>query len=339
MKEFLHKKDIHPSFQTYGIDALGAMAYGLFATLLVGTILNTIGSQLHIPFLTDFIWPMAQQATGPAIAISIAYALNASPLVLFASAVVGAGSYDIGGPVAVYIAAIVAAECGKLISKETRVDILLTPAVTVVTGMAIAHFIGPSIQWFMESIGSVIMVATEQQPFIMGILVSTLVGIALTLPISSAAICMMLSLAGLAGGAATVGCSAQMIGFAVISFHDNGFDGLFAQGLGTSMLQMPNIVKNPRIWIPPTLAGAVVSPLSTVVFQLENTPLGSGMGTSGLVGQIATIQAMAESIPFSKLLAIILFVHILLPGLFSYLFYRLLKRIGWIHDGDMILEI
>lgn len=339
MKEFLRKKHVNPGFKTYGIDALGAMAYGLFATLLIGTILNTIGTQLNIPFLTEFIWPMAQQATGPAIAISIAYALDAPPLVLFASAVVGAGSYDIGGPVAVYIAAIVAAECGKLISKETRVDILITPAVTVLTGMIVAKLVGPSIQWFMESVGSMVMAATEQQPLLMGILVSTIVGIALTLPISSAAICMMLSLSGLAGGAATMGCSAQMIGFAVISFKDNGFDGFFAQGLGTSMLQMPNIVKNPRIWIPPTLAGAILSPLSTMVFRLENTPLGSGMGTSGLVGQIGTIQAMAGTMPFGKLIVVILALHVVLPGALSYAIYRLMKSKGWIHDGDMTLGI
>ena len=339
MKEFLRKKQVNPGFKTYGIDALGAMAYGLFATLLIGTILNTIGTQLNIPFLTEFIWPMAQQATGPAIAISIAYALDAPPLVLFASAVVGAGSYDIGGPVAVYIAAIVAAECGKLISKETRVDILITPAVTVLTGMVVAKLVGPSIQWFMESVGRMVMVATEQQPLVMGILVSTIVGIALTLPISSAAICMMLSLSGLAGGAATMGCSAQMIGFAVISFKDNGFDGFFAQGLGTSMLQMPNIVKNPRIWIPPTLAGAILSPLSTMVFRLENTPLGSGMGTSGLVGQIGTIQAMAGTMPFGKLIIVILALHVVLPGALSYAIYRLMKSKGWIHDGDMTLGI
>ena len=183
------------------------------------------------------------------------------------------------------------------------------------------------------------MAATEQQPLIMGILVSTIVGIALTLPISSAAICMMLSLSGLAGGAATMGCSAQMIGFAVISFKDNGFDGFFAQGLGTSMLQMPNIVKNPRIWIPPTLAGAILSPLSTMVFRLENTPLGSGMGTSGLVGQIGTIQTMAGAMPFAKLIIVILVLHVVLPGALSYLIYRFMKSKNWIHDGDMTLEI
>lgn len=339
MKEFLHKKNVHPNLKTYGIDALGAMAYGLFATLLIGTILNTIGSQLNIPFLTDTLWPMAQAATGPAIAMSIAFALDAPPLVLFASSVVGAASYDIGGPVAVYIAAIVAAEAGKLISKETRADILVTPAVTVLTGTLIAVLVGPSIQWLMESVGKLIMAATEQQPFVMGILVATIVGIALTLPISSAAICMMLSLAGLAGGAATIGCSAQMIGFAVISFKDNGFDGFFAQGLGTSMLQMPNIVKNPRIWIPPTVAGAVIAPLSTVVFKLKNTPLGSGMGTSGLVGQIGTIQAMEGSMPFSKLILVILALHVILPGLISYIIYRAMKKRGWIADGDMRLDI
>ena len=339
MNDFLERKKVHPNLRTYGIDALGAMAYGLFATLLIGTILNTIGTRLGIPFLTDFLWPVAQQATGPAIAISIAYALDAPPLVLFASAVVGAGSYEIGGPVAVYLAAIVCAECGKLISKETKVDILLTPAVTVLTGLLMAKAVGPSIQWFMETVGELIMAATAQQPLLMGILVSTIVGIALTLPISRAAICIMLSLAGLAGGAATVGCSAQMIGFAVISFRDNGFDGFFAQGLGTSMLQMPNIVKNPRIWIPPTLAGALTSPLSTVVFRLENTPLGSGMGTSGLVGQIATFQAMEGRMETLPLLAAVVLVHILLPAVLSYLFYRLLYKKGWIQDGDMKLEI
>ncbi|MDY3118233.1 MAG: PTS sugar transporter subunit IIC [Peptoniphilus sp.] len=339
MKEFFQRKNVHPNLKTYGIDAMGAMAYGLFATLLIGTILNTVGTQLGIAFLTDTVWPMAQAATGPAIAMSIAFALDAPPLTLFASSVVGAAGYDIGGPVAVYIAAIVAAEAGKLVSKETRIDILVTPAVTVITGTLIAALVGPSIQWLMESVGKLIMAATEQEPFVMGIFVATIVGIALTLPISSAAICMMLSLAGLAGGAATVGCSAQMIGFAVISFKDNGFDGLFAQGLGTSMLQMPNIVKNPRIWIPPTVAGAVIAPLSTVVFKLENTPLGSGMGTSGLVGQIGTIQAMEGAMPFGELLVVILLLHVILPGLISFLVYRLMRKRGWIADGDMCLSI
>ena len=339
MREFLHKKNVHPNLKTYGIDALGAMAYGLFATLLIGTILNTIGTQLHIPFLTDTLWPMAQAATGPAIAMSIAFALDAPPLVLFASSVVGAASYKIGGPVAVYIAAIIAAELGKLVSKKTPVDILVTPLVTILSGSLLAYVLAPPIGSAAAAVGQLIMWATDLQPFLMGILVATIVGIALTLPISSAAICMMLSLAGLAGGAATIGCSAQMIGFAVISFKDNGFDGFFAQGLGTSMLQMPNIVKNPRIWIPPTVAGAVIAPLSTVVFKLKNTPLGSGMGTSGLVGQIGTIQAMEGAMPFSKLILVILALHVILPGLISYIVYRAMKKRGWIADGDMRLDI
>ena len=355
-RAFLRRKNIVFSAKRYGVDALGAMAQGLFCTLLVGTILNTLGTQFHIGFLSATvvtvgtgeaataytIGGLASAMVGPAMAVAIGSALQAPALVLFSLVPVGYATNILGGaggPLAVLVIAIVAAECGKLISKETRVDILLTPAVTVLTGMLVAKLVGPSIQWFMESVGSLVMAATEQQPLLMGILVSTIVGIALTLPISSAAICMMLSLSGLAGGAATMGCSAQMIGFAVISFRDNGFDGFFAQGLGTSMLQMPNIVKNPRIWIPPTLAGAILSPLSTIVFRLENSPLGSGMGTSGLVGQIGTIQTMAGTMPFGKLLIVIVALHVVLPGALSYGIYRLMRSKGWIHDGDMTLEI
>lgn len=337
MKNFLLKKNIHLSAKTYFIDALGAMAYGLFASLLVGTILNTIGQQLNIPYLTEVVWPIAQQATGAAIAVSIAYALKAPDLVLFSSAVVGVGGYELGGPIGVYIATIFAVEFGKIISKETKIDIVLTPVVTVLVGMTISTFIGPYIQWLMTSIGQLIMVSTKQQPLIMGALVSAIVGIALTLPISSAAICMMLSLGGIAGGAATVGCCAQMVGFAVISFRDNGLQGLVAQGLGTSMLQMPNIVKNPKIWIPPTLASIILGPLATVVFKMENTPLGSGMGTSGLVGQIGTFNAMVGKVPSNQIFLQILLLQIILPAILSYLIYLIMRKKGWIKDGDMKL--
>lgn len=337
MKEFFQKKNVEISLKTYLIDALGAMAYGLFASLLVGSILNTIGQQFHITYLTDVVWPIAQEATGPAIAVSIAYALRAPNLVLFSSAVVGVGGYQLGGPVGVYIATIFAVEFGKLISKETRIDIILTPVVTVLVGLTVSTFIGPYIQAFMTSLGQVVMLATKQQPLIMGALVATIIGLALTLPISSAAICMMLSLGGLAGGAATVGCCAQMVGFAVISFKDNGLQGLFAQGIGTSMLQMPNIIKNPKIWIPPTLTSFLLGPISTVVFKMENTPLGSGMGTSGLVGQIGTFNAMVGKVPNHQIFLQIFLLQIFLPALISYAIYYLMYKKGYIKEGDMKL--
>lgn len=338
MKKFLVRKNINISLKAYFVDALGAMAYGLFASLLVGTILNTIGTEFNIAFLSETIWPLAQKATGPAIAVSIAYALKAPQLVLFSSAVVGVGGYELGGPIGVFIASIFAVEFGKLVSKETKIDIVITPIVTVLIGMIIATFIGPYIQYFMEGLGRLIIISTNQQPFVMGILVATLVGIALTLPISSAAICMMLSLSGLAGGAATVGCSAQMIGFAVISFRDNGLDGLIAQGLGTSMLQMPNIIKNSKIWIPPILTSAILGPVSTLIFKMENTPLGSGMGTSGLVGQIGTYNSMKGIYSSSNLMLIIILLHFILPALLSYIFYYFMRKKGLIKDGDMALK-
>lgn len=338
MKNFLERKRVYLDWRIYFIKALGAMAYGLFASLLVGTILNTLGQQFHIPYFSEVIWPVANKATGAAIAVSIAYALTAPDLVLFSSAVVGIGAYELGGPVGVFIATLFGVEFGKLISKETKIDIVLTPVITIVTGMTVATFIGPGIQLFMNRLGELIMLGTNQQPFIMGICVSVLVGIALTLPISSAALCMMLSLSGLAGGAATVGCCAQMIGFAVISYRDNGLEGLIAQGLGTSMLQMPNIIKNYRIWIPPTLSAAILGPISTMVFQMENTPLGSGMGTSGLVGQIGTIQAMTDKLPFAQVIGYIILLHFFLPAVLSFVFYELMRKQNLIQDGDMKLQ-
>ncbi|MDO5028208.1 MAG: PTS sugar transporter subunit IIC [Bacillota bacterium] len=336
MKEFLQKKNINLSPGTYFIKALGAMAYGLFASLLVGTILNTIGKEFGFSFLTDVVWPIAQKATGPAIAVSIAYALKAPDLVLFASTLVGVGANELGGPVGVYIATIFGVEFGKLVSKETKLDIILTPVVTVLVGLGVSGLVGQPIQNFMNLVGSLIMVATTKEPLIMGALVSLIVGLALTLPISSAAICMMLGLSGLAGGAATVGCCCQMVGFAVISFRDNGIQGFFAQALGTSMLQMPNIVKNPKIWLPATLASIILGPLATMVFKMENTPLGSGMGTSGLVGQIASFEAMGGF--SSQVLISILVLHIILPGLVSFLIYSLMRKQGLIKDGDMKLN-
>lgn len=270
--------------------------------------------------------------------MSIATALKAPDLVLFSSTLVGVGAYELGGPVGVYVATIFAVEFGKIVSKETKIDILLTPITTVLVGLLISDLIGEPIQGFMNWVGSLIMISTTQQPIIMGALVSTIVGVALTLPISSAALCMMLSLQGLAGGAATIGCCCQMIGFAVISFRDNKLDGLVSQGLGTSMLQIPNIIKNPKIWIPPTLSSFLLGPLATVVFKMENTPLGSGMETSGLVGQISTLEAMAGTIPFSQILFRILLLHIFLPGVVTYIIYIIMRKQGHIKDGDMKLS-
>lgn len=337
MRGFLERKNVNPSLKTYFIDALGAMAFGLFASLLVGTILNSIGGQFNISFLTDVVWPIAQKAAGPAIAVSIAKALHAPDLVLFSSTLIGVGGYELGGPVGVYVATILGVEFGKLISKETKIDILLTPIVTVLVGLFVADFIGAPIQSFMNWVGNLIMISTNQQPFIMGALVSVIVGVALTLPISSAAICMMLSLSGLAGGAATVGCCCQMVGFAVISFRDNGIEGLVSQGLGTSMLQMPNIIRNPKIWIPPTLSSLILGPIGTVFFNMENTPLGSGMGTSGLVGQISTIEAMSSSLSLGEILFRIGLLHIVLPAVVSFVIYEIMRKQGLIKNGDMKL--
>lgn len=335
MKKYLEEQNISLSAKVYFIDALGAMAFGLFASLLVGTILNSIGKTFEIGFLTERIWPLVGQATGAAIAVSIAYALKAPNLVLFASTIVGIGAYELGGPVGVYVATIFGTEFGKLVSKRTKLDIIITPAVTILVGIFIGDLIGPGVAAFMTGLGNIIIRATELQPFLMGIVVAVLVGMALTLPISSAAICMMLGLSGLAGGAATIGSSAQMVGFAVISYRDNGLQGLLAQGLGTSMFQVPNIIKNPRIWIPPTLASAIIGPLSTLVFKMENDPLGSGMGTSGLVGQISTLSTMGPSLGAGRVLISILILHIILPAILSYIIYIFMYKKGYIKDGDM----
>lgn len=335
MKKYLDEQGITLSPKVYFIDALGAMAFGLFASLLVGTILNSIGNTFTIPFLSERIWPLVGQATGAAIAVSIAYALKAPNLILFASTIVGLGAYELGGPVGVYIATIFGVEFGKLVSKRTKLDIIITPALTILVGVLVGDLIGPGVAAFMTGLGNIIMRATELQPFLMGIVVAVLVGITLTLPISSAAICMMLSLSGIAGGAATVGCAAQMIGFAVISYKDNGMQGLLAQGLGTSMFQVPNIIKNPWIALPPTLAGAILGPVSTLIFKMENTPLGSGMGTSGLVGQISTLNAMAGARSISVLLIQILFLHFILPALLSYIIYKIMYKRKLIKDNDM----
>lgn len=335
VKEFLKQKNVTPSLKTYFIDAMGAMAFGLFASLLIGTIFATLGEKTGIQIFNT-IAEYAKGSTGAALGVSIAYALKAPQLVLLSAATVGIAGNALGGPVGAFVASIIAVELGKIVSKETRVDILVTPGVTIISGVFMAQFVGPGVSAFMTAFGNLVKTATLMQPFFMGILVSALIGIALTLPISSAAICIMLSLDGLAGGAATAGCCGQMIGFAVLSFRENGVGGLLAQGLGTSMLQMGNIVKNPRIWLPPTLASMITGPLATMVFHMENIPAGAGMGTCGLVGPIGVYTAMGGG---EGMWTGILLVCFVLPAILTLIFGEALRRLGWIKDGDLKLEL
>ena len=363
-RAFLKRKDIVFSAKRYFIDAMGAMAQGLFCTLLVGTILNTIGQQFHIGFLNAIvvtigtgdgavhytIGGLCSAMVGPGMAVAIARALNAPPLVLFSLIPVGfATNYmgGAGGPLAVLFVAIVAAEIGKAVSKETKIDILVTPIVTVLVGVGFASLIAAPVGRAASAVGQAIMWATELQPFFMGIIVSVVIGVALTLPISSAAICAALGLTGLAGGAAVAGCCAQMIGFAVMSFPENRWGGLAAQGLGTSMLQMGNIVRNPRVWIPPTVASAITGPLATCLFRLEmnGAPVSSGMGTCGLVGQIGVYTGWVSDVAAGTKASItamdwigLVLICFVLPGVLSWLFGLLLRRIGWIREGDLKLN-
>ncbi len=359
-KGFLKRKDIEISLKRYGIDALGAMAQGLFCSLLIGTIINTIGTQFNIGFLTQTVATvagvdytvggLATAMSGPAMAVAIAHALKCPPLVLFSMITVGFAANALGGaggPLAVLFIAIIASEFGKAISKETKVDILVTPLVTIGIGIFLSWLLAPWLGKAAMKVGEVIMWATDQQPFIMGILVSVVVGIALTLPISSAAICAALGLTGLAGGAAVAGCSAQMIGFAVISFKENKWGGLVSQGIGTSMLQMGNIVKNPRIWIAPTLASAITGPIATCLFhmQMNGAPVSSGMGTCGLVGQIGVYTGWVNDVAAGTKSAItamdwigLVLISLVLPAVLSLIFDKIFRKIGWVKDGDMKLQ-
>ena len=365
LRTFLQRKDIVFSAKRYFIDAMGAMAQGLFCTLLVGTILNTLGQQFHIGFLNAVvvtlgtgegavhytIGGLCSAMVGPGMAVAIARALNAPPLVLFSLIPVGfATNYmgGAGGPLAVLFVAIVAAELGKAVSKETKIDILVTPIVTVLSGIGFAALIAAPVGKAASAVGQAIMWATELQPFFMGIIVSVVIGVALTLPISSAAICAALGLTGLAGGAAVAGCCAQMVGFAVMSFPENRWGGLAAQGLGTSMLQMGNIVRNPRVWIPPTLASAITGPLATCLFHLEmnGAPVSSGMGTCGLVGQIGVYTGWVYDVAAGVKTAItgmdwlgLVLISFVLPAVLTWLIAIPLRKCGWIKDGDLKLDL
>ncbi|MBR6229701.1 MAG: PTS sugar transporter subunit IIC [Eubacterium sp.] len=360
MKEFLKKKDIEISLKRYGIDALGAMAQGLFCSLLIGTIINTIGTLFNIGFLTatvasvggtDYtVGGLAMAMSGPAMAVAIGYALKCPPLVLFSLVTVGFSSNALGGaggPLAVLFVAIITAEIGKLVSKETKIDILVTPLVTVGVGIGLSALIAPPLGHAAMWVGDLVMWATDLQPFLMGILVSVIVGMALTLPISSAAICAALGLTGLAGGAAVAGCSAQMIGFAVMSFTENRWGGLVSQGVGTSMLQMGNIVKNPRIWIAPILTSAITGPLATCVFglQMNGAPVSSGMGTCGFVGQIGVYSGWVSDVAAGTKSAItamdwvgLILISFVLPAILAPLINMGCKKLGWVKKGDLTLQ-
>ena len=362
LKAFLKRKDIVISGRRYGIDALGAMAQGLFCSLLIGTIVKTLGEQTGLAFLVD-VGNYASAMSGAAMAVAIGWALKAPPMVLFSLATVGYaanalgsvtldGGKGAGGPLAVLFIAIIAAELGKAVSKETKVDILVTPLVTILAGVGLSALIAPAIGTAATAVGNIIMWATDLQPFLMGIVVSVVIGVALTLPISSAAICAAFSLTGLAGGAAVAGCCANMVGFAVLSFQENRWGGLVSQGLGTSMLQMGNIVKNPRIWLPAILTSAITGPVATCVFKLEmnGPPVSAGMGTCGLVGQIgvwtgwiapseqAIANGAAAITPGAFEWIGLILISFVLPAVLCWAFGILFRRIGWIGEGDLKLD-
>lgn len=327
-------------FKRYLVDALSHMAFGLFCSLILGLIIGQIAKIPGLDFLSFISETLSAKSplVGACIGLAIAYGLSCAPLVIISSAVAGALGYQFGGPVGAYLSVVVASEIGMLVSKKTPVDIILTPLVTIVVGGLIAKYCCSPINDFMLYLGSVINEATKLNPFLMGITVSVLVGCALTLPISSVAICVMLGIDGLAAGAATVGCCAQMVGFAVISYKDNGLGGLLSQGLGTSMLQIGNIVRKPWIWLAPTLTAAVLGPVSTMLFKMTNSALGAGMGTSGLVGPLATFAAMNEAGAAPGLLiAKILILHFAAPAVIALAIHLVMKKVGLVKPGDMKL--
>lgn len=323
------------------IEALSYMTLGLFGSLIIGLLLNTIGKQtvwpqVDLSFLAQ-IGDVAMSMTGGAIGAAIAYGLKSKPLVIFSCVIVGTLGYDTfgGGPVGAYIATLVVVEISRFYASKTKIDIIITPLLTLIIGGAVAKFLGSALNEFMTSLGKVINIATGQQPLVMGIIVAVIFGLTLTAPISSAALALMLDLSGLAAGAATIGCSAQMVGFAVNGFKDNRWSGLISVGIGTSMLQVPNIIKNPMILLPPTLASAIVAPLMTLWFPMTNNAAGAGMGTSGLIGQIMTIHTMGSSL---NTWVLILAFHIVVPIIVSYTIYSICVRRNWIKDGDHRLQ-
>lgn len=326
-------------FKRYLIDAMGAMAYGLFASLIVGTILGQFATFPGLKFLGNIATVLKTNTVyGAAIGAAVAWGLKSDALVMFSAAGAGAIGCVAGGPLGAFLAAVIGAELGQLVSKKTPVDIVVTPLVTVITGGLVGQFTGPYITEFMKWLGDIINYATDLMPLPMGIIVAVVVGMVLTLPISSAALCVMLGLSGLAGGAATAGCCAQMLGFAVVSYCDNGFSGLVSQGIGTSMLQVPNIIRRPLIWVAPTVASAVAGAFSTTLFKMTNVPAGAGMGTSGLVGVLTTYGDMAPDVGAAAALIGIFVVDILIPIVVALAVDRVMRRLNWVHKGDMRLQ-
>ncbi len=374
MKQNKFTQTVKQYAHRYFIKAMGAMALGLFASLLIGTIFDTVGTYANLPFL-NMVATYAKSATGMAIGVAIAHALGAHPLVMFSAAAVGAmanamgavildgsilswaatakaeqGVFYSAGPAGAFFAVIVACEIGMLVSKKTKVDVLVTPVVTILVGFGASWLLCPLVSYVMYYLGVFIATATTLQPLLMGIVISVVVGIILTLPISSAAICAMIfsqaaidaaALSGtdegllLAGGAAAVGCCAQMVGFAISSFRENKWGGIVSQGLGTSMLQMGNIVRRPQIWIPPTLASAIIGPISTVIFKLKCAGVAAGMGTCGMVGPIGVINSTEKG---PMLWIGLVLCCIVLPAVLSLLFSEIMRKLGWIKAGDMLLE-
>lgn len=340
---FLERKDIRFTVKRYVNEALSAMAVGLFSSLIIGLIIKTLGEQTInlfgenvVSLLLIEVGSVAMSMMGAAIGAAVAFGLKSPPLVIFSSIITGGLGATLGGPAGAFVAAAIGAEFGKAVSKETKVDIIVTPAVTLIVGVLGAKTIGPVVSALMIGLGKVVMQATELQPFLMGITVSVIMGLVLTAPISSAALAIMLDLSGLAAGAATAGCCAQMIGFAVISYKENGIGGIFAQGLGTSMLQISNIVNNWWILVPPTLAAAITGPMATCIFKMTNIPAGAGMGTSGLVGQIGTFTSMGFT---TGVFVSVLILHIILPAIFALIIDRILKKANKIKVGDYKLSL
>ncbi|MCB2292994.1 PTS sugar transporter subunit IIC [Clostridium algoriphilum] len=325
------------------VDALSAMALGLFASLIIGLILSQSSKIPGLNFLKEFTTIISSKSPviGSAIGVAVAWGLKVTPLTMFSSAATGAFGYMYmgGGPVGAFIAAVIGAELGNLVAGKTKLDILIVPIVTIVAGSIAGKFVGPYISAFMTNLGAVINSATTLMPIPMGIAVATLMGLTLTSPISSAAIAISLNMSGLAAGAATVGCSAQMIGFAVSSYRENKVGGLVSQGLGTSKLQLPNVLRRPQVWIPPTLAGAILGPLSTSVFFMKNNSIGAGMGTSGFVGQFGTLAAMQGSAPTSIIVMKILLLHFIAPAVLTLIFSEIMRKKGWIREGDLKLKL
>lgn len=333
-------KYISKIFKRYLVDAMSYMALGLFSSLIVGLIISQLAKIPHLEMLADFssVLSASSPVVGGAIGAAIAYGLKSKPLVIFSCIAVGAYGYALGGPVGAYVSALVANEIASLVAGKTKIDIIVTPLVTIIVGGFVSSFCGPYLSQLMNSLGNIINEATQLHPFPMGVAVSTLVGLALTAPISSAAICIMLGLDGIAAGAAAVGCAAQMVGFAVTSYKENGIGGLISQGLGTSMLQFGNIMKRPQILLAPTLAGAVLGPVSTCLLKMTNIPAGAGMGTSGLVGQFGAYTAMSESFGSIKAVVLIVVMHFIAPAVLSYIFHIAFKKLGIVKDEYLRLK-